>query len=434
MKFGLDRTDITPGYRTFFAGYGLRDVSDGVNDPLTFTALVLEEGGRRVMIGAVDLVSLGREHSVRLRRKIAQALGTEFSAVMINCSHTHGGILVSDLPEPGNPVMREHRRKNRRHIERRILASVERAASRLKEGTLHYGEGRTEIPMNRRLLHGGVVDNRPNPAGRVDDALKLLALRDAGGGVAAIIARVSCHPVATGARHLVTADFPGAFRRRMESLFPGATAVFLQGVGADARPGQVARGDDWFAMEHADLPLIGDHLAAETMAVLAGGGMKPLGRPRFRSALEVVELPLADPGITRRRLREQMLLDYVPAERWKAGAIGNVLAMKKFHRCLPLAVQMVSFGPRFSILGVEAEVLCGMGAKLEKAVSSEFRMTLGYTNGARCYLPDREEHARGGYEVDAYLLEMLPSPISPGAEDILVGVVAGFDRRLNRRK
>ena len=93
MRFGIDRTSITPDWPSYMAGYGARkDLSDGVYDPLTFTSLILEEKGKKVFIGAVDLIGLGRELSLRLRENIAKILGVNLSDVMINCSHTHGGI------------------------------------------------------------------------------------------------------------------------------------------------------------------------------------------------------------------------------------------------------------------------------------------------------------------------------------------------------
>lgn len=435
MKFGIDRTDLTPSWNTYLAGYGIRrDLSDGVNDPLTFTSLVIEERGRTIFLGAADLVGLGREHSVRLRRKIADLLGIGYSDVMINCSHTHGGILVSDSSSYQlDGINRlDHARKNRRFIERRILASVRRAAESMRAGKLYYGEGETTLMMNRRPVVDGAVQNRPNPPGKVDGCLKVLRINDEEGRIAAVLARVSCHPVATGPQHLVTADFPGSFRVELERCFPGAKAVFLQGVGADARPALVAAGDRWRFARHDELPLIGLPLAREVIAVLAGGKMTEIDRLRLRSEVRVVELPVINRRVQRRDLEEMLKLEYPPDEKWKPKAIERVLARKKFNLGMPITMQMISFGPRLSILGVEAEVLCALGEKIEQPLSTEFRMTLGYTNGARCYLPDRVEYARGGYEVDAWLLDDLPSPLSPDLEDIMVGVAADFDRKLNR--
>ncbi len=44
MRFGIACRDIVPPFRTKMYGYGARvDLYEDVNDPLTFTAIVLED-------------------------------------------------------------------------------------------------------------------------------------------------------------------------------------------------------------------------------------------------------------------------------------------------------------------------------------------------------------------------------------------------------
>jgi hypothetical protein len=75
-------------------GYGERvDHFDGVNDPLTFTAVVLEEGPRRAFIGAADLAVLpdfGRS-TPSFHARVAENVGCPVDNLMLNASHTHGG-------------------------------------------------------------------------------------------------------------------------------------------------------------------------------------------------------------------------------------------------------------------------------------------------------------------------------------------------------
>lgn len=429
MKFGIDRVDITPDYRTIMGGYGCRqDENDGVNDPLTFTSLIFEENRKKVFIGAVDLVDLGgHEHSIHMRKKIAKMLGINFSSVMINCSHTHGGI-ETNLPAyyTREDYMR-HFRKNREFIETKIFASAKRAAKKMREGKLFYGEGMTSIPMNRRLLVEGRVQNRPNPGGEADRTLKILKITDSGNRIAAVLVRVSCHPVATSAQHLITADFPGAFREVFEKYFPGSLAIFLQGTGGDARPAQVADGKSWGRVAPSELSGIGECLFKEALKVLTGE-MESLDKLGFNSVIKEVFLPVINSKVNTKQL-EGML---------KSKSEGYRICIKKLlnkkagevKTGIPLTIQMISFNKKFSILGIEAEVLCALGGKVEKKISSRFNMVLGYTNGSECYLPDKKEYKRGGYEVDNYILYLLPSPLSPKLEDIVVSTTFEFDKKL----
>ena len=429
MKFGIDRTDITPGWPTYMAGYGARnDTSDGVNDPLTFTSLILEEKGKRVFIGAADLISIGGEQSVKIRQKVAGILGIKFSDVMLNATHTHGGMRIRGSDYLDWEHMKPVVNKNKKLLEARIYASAKKALKNMQDGKIFYGEGKTTIPMNRRLLYKGNVENRPNPEGKTDSALKVLKITGADNKIAAVIARVSCHPVATGAQHLLTADYPGAFRPFVEKAFPGAVAVLWQGVGADARPRQVADGIQWRVMKHKELPVIGECLFSEVMEVLANH-MHPLENLKFGSAVEDVFLPVSDPTVTRKDLEKQLKSAKYEIIRT---CIRKMLAQKELAKGIPMTIQMISFNKEFSIVGIAAEVLCGLGEKVEKKVSTKMSMVLGYTNGASVYLPCKDELKRGGYETMS-VFDLLPSPLSPRLEDILTEKTAEFDKKLNRK-
>jgi len=319
-------------------------------------------------------------------------------------------------------------KKNKKLLETRIYASARRALKNMQEGKLYYGEGVSTIPMNRRLLYKGNVENRPNPKGKTDSVLKVFKISDSNNKTAAVIARLSCHAVATGAKHLLTADYPGAFRPFVEKAFPGALAVFWQGVGADARPRQVADGINWRAMMHNELPVIGECLFTEVMDVLTKK-MTLIENLNFSSEIAVVDLPVSDPNVTKKDLEKQLKEAKYEIVR---NCIRKMLAMKELPMSFPMTIQMISFNKQFSVVAVAAEVLCGLGEKIEKQISTEYKMVLGYTNGAHIYLPCKDELKRGGYETMS-VFDLLPSPLSPKLEDILTGKTAEFDKKLNRR-
>lgn len=427
MKFGINRIDITPDYRTLMDGYGGRnDINDGVNDPLTFTSLVLEEKEKKIFIGAVDLVGLDHNHSIEMRKKIAKSLGMDFSGVMLNCSHTHGGIkarlprLKSEDPEISA--------RNMKFVEEKILSSAKAAGGAMQNGTLFYGEGKTSIPMNRRPMNdAGKLENRPNPKGKTDSSLKVLKILDSKNEVAAVIVRVSCHAVATGAQHLITADFPGAFRSVFEKFFPKSTAIFLQGVGADARPAMVADKNKWRTMPHSELVVIGEQLFRETLQVLLKE-MTPLKNLSFVSGIKEIFLPIVKGKVDIEQIAAKFkMMEY---DVYVAKLRNMIEKGGKIPSGLPISVQMIRFNNEFSIAGVDAELLCGMGEKMDKKIKSRFKMVLGYTNGSQTYLPDKNEYKRGGYEVDSHIIHSLPFPLSPAMEDIVLDATAELNKKL----
>ncbi|MCK9266705.1 hypothetical protein M0P98_07520, partial [bacterium] len=218
-----------------------------------------------------------------------------------------------------------------------------------------------------------------------------------------------------------------ALRPLLELAFPGSVSIFWQGVGADARPRQVANGMHWRAMTHSELPKIGECLFAEVMKVLINQ-MVPIKNLDFGSAIEVVKLPIADLNVTKEDLQKQ--LDEAKYEITK-NCIRKMIAMEKLPEYFPMPIQMIRFNEQFSLVGIAAEVLCGLGEKVGEKISTEYKMVLGYTNGAHMYLPCKEELKRGGYETMS-VYDLLPSPLAPEMESVLTGKTAEFDEKLKK--
>jgi len=374
MRFGTAHCEITPPFSTTMRGYSARkDTFDRVNDPLTFTAIVLEEGESRALLGAADLCGFPDDESMTsLLTQLGEAVGCPPDNVMLNASHTHGGPKVAD--------------RYRDWLYERVLMTTREAADSISEGTLWHGEGKTRLPMNRRLERDGQVANAPNPEGPVDDRMQLLVLRKPGGEVAAVGMKVSCHPVATGAQHLITADYPGAWRAAFSKAFGDSKVLpfFLQGAGADARPRHVADGDRWRAMKHAELSTIGDELLTEILVILTGIGLRQLRDLTLKGRINAVNAP---------KEAEEEAPDH-----------------EEFH------VQTLWLDSELALIGLDAEPLCGLGKIVEAAVAPKQAMLLGYTNGCRAYTPDSQEMKRGGYETGGHFL--------PGLEDLFAQAVA----------
>ena len=93
MRFGLASCEIAPPYPTPMHGYGARqDTFDDVNDPLSFTAIVLEEQGRRALLGAADLCTFPNDGTLpALLDGLAEIVQCPRDNIMLNASHTHGG-------------------------------------------------------------------------------------------------------------------------------------------------------------------------------------------------------------------------------------------------------------------------------------------------------------------------------------------------------
>jgi len=426
MRFGIATRDITPPFPTSMAGYGARrDHFDGVNDPLTFTAVVLEASERRALLGAADLCNFPDEEALRpLLDRLADALSCPHDHLLLNASHTHGG------PKLPSHSAYYRRRYDTSAAERyaewlfdQVVDAAQEAAGNLREGTLWYGEGQTALPMNRRPDRNGQVPNAPNPGGPVDNRLQLLVFRDAAHDVVAVGLKASCHPVATGAQHLLTADFPGAWRAEFSRAFgPEVTPFFLQGAGADARPRHAAEGDHWRPLKHAELPAIGRELLAESLRILTGGRLREIGDLTLEGKIQAVAAP-CEARYTRREQFQELLSQGGMAREYAEEALQFLDAGQEVPNQAVFHVQTLWLNPEFALIGLDAEPLCSLGRVVEAAASPATAFLLGYTNGCVSYVPDTAEMKRGGYETESYLYRCWTGPLRPGLENLLAQAV-----------
>ena len=424
MRFGISTIDITPPFPTKMAGYGGRlDYYDDVHDPLTFTALVLEERGKRAFLGAADLLWFDDTHATRLREKVAKAIDAPVDNVMLNASHTHAGPLVLDSPNYF-PIPMGSAARYREWFGEQALEAANQAAASLEPGALWFGQGKTSVPMNRRLERDGKILLAPNPEGPVDDRLQVLMLRDQHDAMRAVLIRVSCHPVSTGAQHRLSAEYPGAFRAAFRRAFgPQVVPVFLQGVGGDARPSRVADGDRWRVMPHDELSHIGDDLLRETLAVLTSGKMEKLGRLALRGRLNVANVP-CEVRYTKRAQFEELLAKSSGLQRsYAQAALRQLDAGEPLPSDAPVRVHTLWLTGEMAFVGIQGEVLMGLGAYVERSLAPKRTLLLGYCNGAGGYLPDSKELARGGYEATSYLENVWTGPFKPGIEKAIAAAV-----------
>ena len=425
MRFGIGRREITPPFYTHMHGYaGRRDTYDRINDPLTFTALVLEDGGQRALLGAADLATFPTDGSVpQLLGRLGKEIKGPPDNVMLNASHTHGG---PRIPSPSLywtsfPGRTADQYKD--FLYEQATEAVREALGNLAEGSLWFGEGRTQLPMNRRPERDGRVTNAPNPGGPVDNRMHLLALKKDTGELAAVGMRVSCHPVATGAQHAITADFPGAWRAAFADTFgPDVVPFFLQGSGADARPRHVKEEDHWKVVKHAELATIGEELLAEMMAVLTSTALREVDKLTLNGKINVAHAPCEKRYTTRKQL-EQLKDAGGLQEQYTEACLERLEKGEKIPDHVDFQVQTLWLNRDLALIGLNVEPLCGLGSIVESAVAPKKGVLLGYNNGCIGYTPDSHEMMRGGYETNSYLASVWSGPLLPGLERLFAQAV-----------
>ncbi|MET3805942.1 hypothetical protein ABIB25_002950 [Nakamurella sp. UYEF19] len=272
-SFGVGRVDITPpvGIRMRNWGYGDVDLSTGVHRPLTLTALAIsgrDGSGLRLLITA----DLGWWRSVRdesgVRGAVLEAFGLTADRVLLHLVHTHAGpsICLDDVDLPGGALVPAY-------LEQLRSAAVDAcrlAMDDLSPGILVWGHGSSPLAVNRDQSVDGRVTLGFDPETPADRTLLVGRLTGEDGRIRATVVNYACHPTTLGFDNsLLSPDFVGGLRERVEWATGGAPCLFLQGASGDLS------GPVQYLADPRRADAYGDALGYSVLGVL--GSLPPAG-------------------------------------------------------------------------------------------------------------------------------------------------------------
>lgn len=386
LRAGAAKADITPPVGGRLYGYGARGdaVSTGVHDPLFAKVLVLDDGATAVAFVTLDLGSIRKEQTRRVRERVRAAAG--FDQVLLLASHSHS---TPTFDEPFYATWLGE-------LEERIAGAVIEAHGRLAPARLGFGRGRAEEGHNRRKVSAdGTVEmfwrNRERlPTSPVDYELGVLAVDSIGGAPIATLVNFACHPVVLGPENLeLSADYPGAMNGVIEERV-GGVSLFMQGAAGDINPFWDKTPPAEGGFEQA--AIMGQRLAEEAL--------------RVRAALEWA---LPDSLSIRRgtvplELRWDFERPEVVAVFEKLGTLERLeLYRERFRREREAEVTTVVIGHRdrsrvlAAIATFPGEFFVEHGLRLKRTSLLPNTLFAGYGNGELGYFPTLRAAAEGGY-------------------------------------
>src|SRR6478672_4527243 len=95
LRIGAASVVITPPLGTPMAGYYFARAAEGVHDDLFAKALVIEQGGVKAALVALDLISTTPALVKEARREIEGLTKIPGNHVMISATHAHTGPILS---------------------------------------------------------------------------------------------------------------------------------------------------------------------------------------------------------------------------------------------------------------------------------------------------------------------------------------------------
>ncbi|MEZ4506969.1 MAG: neutral/alkaline non-lysosomal ceramidase N-terminal domain-containing protein [Thermomicrobiales bacterium] len=375
----------------------------GTLDELTIGALSLEAGDGRLVLVAVDLAAVDSA----LVDEVAAAAGVHRSELVLCASHTHSGPagVISRLhpsePDSLNPALRGA-------FIRAAVKAIASARSRAEPVELLFGRAETS----------GLAANRNRADGPCDPHVSILATRNRAGRLTSLLAHFACHPTILSAENrLVSADFPGAFRRALEPMLSedalAPVVLFVNGAAGDVSTRFTRLSQDSDEVERVGAGLANAARSALEIArpldpVLAFAQKAAALRPR---GLE--HLPAAPSGVVAHGQ------DSAATRRIAETRAQGAMLLERLAQAGPDAIQRTCAIPAWRlgdlrIVAIPGELFASLGERIVRS-SPDPVLVFGYANGYVGYLVDEAADAAGTYEA-------LASPFAPGAGDELAGV------------
>jgi hypothetical protein len=410
LRAGAAEVVITPPVGVWMTGFAARpSESQGIHDNLMAKALVLDDGAKRLVIIAADLLGLDFDLLTRLKQTIHNQFNVPPEDVLFNASHTHGGPMTNVLRGMGN---RDEDDCNM--LLRHVVGAVKMAIDRLQPARIGFGSAACKIGYNRRErirrdVVMGIVERGPTDA-RVD----VLRVDASDGQSLAVVFRHATHPVVLGHDNvLFTADWCGYAARALSNYLTTQPpnhpiCLFLQGCCGDINP--IER--ETFEVAQR----LGSVAAAATAQ--AWHQIKTTEDVTLKTALRVLPLPLQDPpsveeaerqlvafrqraaDATRTQTNPGMIRTYQDLVGW-AERILEFAREGSQPRTQDFIIQVMTIND-VALVGLSGEPFIELADDIERRSPFEHTCVLGYTNGCIGYLPTARAYEEGGYEpVDA---------------------------------
>lgn len=221
LQAGRAVFDINPDGPVQLFGYPhVRRISTGVHDPLLASVLWLDNGDRRLLMIALDLLFLDPPTSRSIRKQVSSALEIPEPAIFISCTHTHSGpVTTRPIAWWNDPVATPPDPAYLKRVGDRVTCAAREAAASSTPAEIAWTSADAT----------GVGGNRLQAGGLTDPECGILAVRDARSHELLSVSLVyGMHPtVLHEDSTLVSADFPHFTRESLKERWGSGLGVLF---------------------------------------------------------------------------------------------------------------------------------------------------------------------------------------------------------------
>jgi hypothetical protein len=415
---GAATSVITPRLGISINGHVNDRVAKHIHDELHARCLVLNDGQTRLAIVVCDSCMIPREVMDAAKVLIQRRTGILAENVLISATHTHSGPTCTSVFQSEPDI------DYTKFLVERIADGVQRAVNQVAPAKIGWGVGQepNQVFNRRWRMKPGTIPANPfggtndlvkmnppvespdlvEPAGPIDPDISVLAVQSLEGKPVALLADYSLHYVGGVPGTDISADYFGAFCRRIgqllgtDGLEPPFVAMLANGTSGDInninfRQKQPAK------KPYEQINLVAEAVAREAQRVyqtlqfrdwvpLSVGQMEIQLRMRLPNEAELMR---AEEILEKAKGRELRGPEEIHAR--------ESVLLKDYPREVSLIVQTMRIGD-LGIAAIPCEVFVEIGLEIKSRSPFKPTFTIELANGYNGYLPTPEQHRLGGYE------------------------------------
>lgn len=434
MKTGFSRLCITPPLGVPIAGYYEYRETKGVLDDLYVTAVAFDDGKKKAVVIAADVIYFSFADGEKYRRLIADYCGIPIESVFVNCSHTHTGPIIGKDHISGCDSFALY--DDYVGIQMRDAAAY--ALNNMSESKFHTATSKAEkISFIRRYrMKDGSVQTNPgvhNPnidhaLGTPNETVKLIKIeRECGEDI--FIVNFGTHPDTIGGE-FVSADYPGFVRSTIEAAVPHTKCMFLLAPQGDVNhinpfptKGESAGTEitfDGVPRGYAHAKHMGRVIAGAVLQIC--GKAEPIQADAVAFATQDITIPSNQDNSKLDEAKRIMELHESGRDAklpYKAMELTTVVAEAKRIVTLehgPAAYTFTLAAIRIgdiAVAGIPGEPFTELANRIYAGSPFETTVLCCLTNGGSSYFPASSAYDEGGYEARS-------SRLKKGGDDIVV--------------
>lgn len=402
LKVGFGRTDVTPELGVRLGGYGVKvRPAEEIIDHLHATAMVVRQGDLAAAVINLDWICIEEDITARVRAAASGLTGIPELNISVSTTHSHSVPNTLNFWGWGD--------RENEYIDSvipTIAEAVRLADADIAEVEVGFAITESLVGVNRRGLdEKGNFGFFGDPQGNFDPTMTVAQFRS-GQKAKGLLVHYGAHGTAMGCNRLVSRDWNGVMKDRIESQL-GAPVLFLNGAIGDVGP-------------RTNVIRKGNRLSAG-----GGDGIESVREVGYRAATDAIRALVSirefRANLDLEVLAEDIFFPYAPLmpfeeaqkalEKWtpRKDEWGSPMAEYMHSKSVieahssPLLdgrnfkQTIIRIGP-LALVPMPGEMFAGISMRIRENSPYQYTLCCSVSNGSLSYLPTREARHRGGYE------------------------------------